>query len=277
MPAVARRGYSLVEVLVGAVVASMLLASAAALLQSGRRYVARHRARLEARRAVAAVAGVLRAELEGVAFRHGDAIAVSDSSVRIRAGRGGGAVCGARPDVLLVDTTTWRAVRAVDPARDEAAVLVPGRAGHPDEDRWLRAAIAAVGSGTCAAGAAAHVFRLDTTGVGPLTVVPPGAPLRVIETVEYRLYKDGAGQRYLGQSARSGGTWSAISPVAGPLAAGGLHIRLMDQAGVVVAAPESAAVVRVAVVGRSARPTATGAGVVFAFDSVVATIQATRP
>jgi hypothetical protein len=222
---------TLVEAMVALVAAAVLGAAVAGATLTAQRFALAASARLASRRALRTAAGVLRAELEGAPRAAGALVRVGLDAVTLRATRAVAIVCGVdstRGRVLLDDRRRWE-LRAPDPAKD--SVLMAADTGDVVSTQWYWAAagLAAVGRGTCPDGSAAAALTLS----GGAAAVPPttraGAPLLVFETVEYRLYADGAGDWWLGTRSGSAGGWTATSPVAGPLRArDGLQLAGLD-------------------------------------------------
>jgi len=231
------RGLTLVEVLVGLVVAGVVAAAASALLLAGSRLAAAESAELAVRQNAWTGAAVLRAELEEVSVSAGDLLAATDSTVTLRALRAFGVACATPAEsVVALDDARTSLVRAIDPARDSALVFVEDDPRLASDDRWHGAAVTAVSTGTCPSGGAATVVALSAPwGSGSVT---RGAPVRVFEVQEYRSYRDASGRWWLGvRGPAAGGGWQATSPIAGPLSPGdGLSFVFLDSLGLAAGA-----------------------------------------
>ena len=237
------RGMSLAETLVAIVVASVLLAAIDGSLLAGRRYARFATATRGVRQNLRAGAAVLRAELEPLG--NADLVAVSDSSIVIRALRGFGVVCAPpAANVLLLDDSTLRTLRTIDPTKDSVAVLRDGNALAAADDRWVVGAVTLVRRGSCASGGGATAITVamaaaDFAGIGA------GAPARIFEIDDYRRYKDATGAWWLGVRNPSASGWSASSPVAGPLAGrGGLHFTFLDRRQALTLVPDCVATIQ---------------------------------
>lgn len=216
-------GTTLVEAIAGLALGLIIMAAAARSLDIARRLLERSDRRGAARLIARAAAGVLAAEVEGLP---GSEVMVLDSTrVRFSARRGGGVVCRrVTGSTLTVRQAAWWASREPDPGRDSLLIRLVAPAG------WYRASLTSVGTSTCADGGSA--LRL-TTGALPDSIadrVSEAAPVVLVETVEYRLYRDATGAWLLGERHRSGGGWTTTSPVAGPLAANGIRVELVSGA-----------------------------------------------
>ena len=114
---------------------------------------------------------------------------------------GGGTELTVRRDDALAPATP-------EPGRNGVRVLLA--ADHDSADRWLRAELAGVAAATCPDGAAALRLVLEIAE-SPVAFasVTAGAPVRLFETVTYRLYNDGFGSWWLGARTWQGTSWAA--------------------------------------------------------------------
>lgn len=255
-----QRGFSLVELLVALVVASIVLAGIAAALLAAQRFYRAQAQTLEVQQNVRVIAQVLAQEMRGLDAADGDIVAMSDTAIAFKAPRTFGVTCAA-PDVargaLVLRNSLTSGLRAVDPARDSLLVFRDGDPAIATDDRWLRASLSATGSAACPDGAAGSRLTLGGVagGLAELDGVSPGSPVRAFEVVRYRLYSDGDGLWWLGTQSFTGGGWSVTSPIAGPLRPrDGVAFAYTDAAGELVSSPSAVRLVRVAVRGRSSAP-----------------------
>lgn len=228
------RGVSLAECVVALVAASALVAAVHTLLLVTHRLVRQQTARLAVRQSVRAVAGVLRSELEAAALPALELVRLSDSALALRALRGFGVLCAAPGGgALQLEQASLSSLRAVDPARDSALVFSEGDPLSEADDAWVPIGIGSVRSGSCPDGRSALELVPRSLASGATAGMSMGAPVRVFEVVEYRLYNDGSGSWWLGvRSPSATGGWSATSPIAGPLRRrDGLALRYLDAAG----------------------------------------------
>lgn len=255
-----RRGVTLVELIVALTIAGILLGALGSVLWAAMRFYQAQSQILDVQQNVRAVAQILPIELRELDAGDGDIVAMSDTAVTVKAMRGFAVVC-APPSVAPAQVTVRNALtygyRAMDAARDSILVFREGDPALSADDRWLHAPIAAIAPAGCADGSAGT--RLTLTGmVGGATQldsVLQGAPLRTFETVNYRLYDDGAGAWWFGVRTHSAGSWSSTSPIAGPLRPrDGLRFEYRDDAGSVTATRTAVARIRITVRGRSLVP-----------------------
>ncbi len=253
----AGRGVTLVETVVATVLSCLAIAAIhGLLLRAGRFYRAQPQI-LDVQRGVRAVAQLLAAELRGLDATDGDVIAMSDTSLTVKAPRALGILCASADAlsgrVTIADRLT-HAFRAIDPARDSVLLFSEGDTLRLDDDRWVRAGVGAVAAAACPDGAPGT--RLTVTpagGAADLETVRAGAPLRSFEVVRYRLYEDASREWWLGQQSY-GGSWSATTPLAGPLRPGdGLRFGFAGADGAPATTPASVRLIRLEVRGRSLR------------------------
>lgn len=213
------RGVSLLELLLGFVIGSLVLTAAGRLALAARRFWFAEREAIEARHALRAGAAILTAELRGVSPAAGDLLRGSDTAVTLRATRGlfrtclvagGGSDLTVRRDELLAPGV---------PSAGQDSVLVFLAAERDSADRWLHAGLPGVSASSCPDGSRAWRFTLAASDPAPFAALTPGAPVRLFEIVTYRLYPDGAGGWWLGVRSWRGGSWTTTSPVAGPFKA----------------------------------------------------------
>jgi len=255
-----RRGVTLVELIVVLTIAGILLGALGRVLWAGMRFYQAQSQILDVRQNVRAVAQILPIELRELDAGDGDIVAMSDTAVTVKAMRSFAVVC-APPSVARAQVTVRNALtygyRAMDAARDSVLVFREGDPGLSADDRWLRAPIAAIAPAGCADGSAGTRLTLTSMvgGATQLDSVLQGAPLRTFETVNYRLYGDGAGAWWFGVRTHSAGSWSSTSPIAGPLRPrDGLRFEYRDDAGGVTATRTAVARIRITVRGRSLIP-----------------------
>jgi len=232
-------GFLLAETLTALVVGLILLTAVASLLTAAHRQDGVLRRRLAARRGVDAVLAVLRTELAAAAGVSG----ISESTVVLRAGRGFGVVCGRRAGALLVGN--GRGSRLPDPGRDSLRVLDAGRMPWGPGPAWRSAPLRSAGAASCDDGRPGLSLGTDSL----TALARDGAPIWIVETVEYRAYRDAAGSWWLGARGADTAGWNVTTPVAGPVAARGIAFAWRDATGAATGDPDSVAAVSVVVRG----------------------------
>ncbi|HKV52959.1 MAG TPA: prepilin-type N-terminal cleavage/methylation domain-containing protein [Gemmatimonadaceae bacterium] len=283
---VRRAGFTLVEMLIGVVVSSIVGAATLALTVHHERLGRALDRILITRRATREASDALRYDLRALAPRRQDIYAIGEAFVEFRLSAGFAVVCAIDSSRTVVSIparsssgpslTSW----IVAPeAGDTAMVLLP--AANPDSATWSTAQLNSAPSRGRAcppefadAGdpATSLVLRLTAplaTGAGV------GAAMRLFRRARYELYRASDGAWYLGFQdclATRATPCAIIQPVAGPYPARGIQFRFLDSA----AAPTalSSRVTRIDIVVRSTAalgPRIPGLPAVFG-DSVLLTI-----
>lgn len=231
-----RRGLTLVELLVVAIMGTLLLMAAYQVLVTNRRVFTVQNSRVNVQQVTRSAMDVLFAELREVSSLGSDVVAMGPDSLAVRAMRKIGAVCD--PLYATHATTPELLIRkAVDDfaANDSVYIFADNDEFTTADDEWFRARVTHIDTtATCADGAEAH--RLTFAGQKALFAadsVSGGAPIRTFVHMTYGLgtYQ---GDTYLGRSV-AGGSWV---PLMGPLSTtGGLDFEYLDGTGATAATP----------------------------------------
>lgn len=221
-----REGAALAELIVAMTLTALIAGVALGGLTGLQRTVAHHAERTSLEAGLRGAAQLIRSELRDAGTGvDGDLVALTPGSVIYRAVRGSGVACGLDATSLLMSAGSLRTLRAPVPGRDSLQVLV-GLAALPDSLRWtLLPLLGAPFSARCPDGTPALAIP---TPVSAIPALPEGAPVRVVELMELRLYQSAA-QWWLG--LRSLGTGETIQPAFGPFAAAGVAFRYLDRLG----------------------------------------------
>jgi hypothetical protein len=154
-------------------------------------------------------------------------------------------------------------------AGDSLFIFDRGTTPSPDDDTWLRFALAtSLGGGFCAVrplGLAANGGEAGVAMSAALTTPVPatidvGAPIHFFRPTTYSLYRTSVGDWALGISACAGGTCGVRQPVSGPYeppssgTAKGVVLDYFDAAGTPTTAPGSVARIDVIARTRSSTP-----------------------
>jgi len=267
----ARRGITLVELVVAMAVGGIVLALLAAISVSQQRLHADVAARLGLAEQLQQAATLLPVELRMIAIDAGDLREARDTAVEFRSTIASAVVC---------DTIAGGVVLAPAEGRDStyAGFMTSINAGDTawmlsaldSADQWSSYAIASaarVAGGACnTAGPKLSALEQLVSRVGlHLTPQPPlapslGAVVRVTRPSRYSLYRGGDGRWYLGAREWNAATsqFNTIQPVSGPFssaAAHGLEFRYFDSSGAQLARPvantRDVALIRVAIRGQS--------------------------
>ena len=272
----ARRGFTLVELVVALVLGLMVGGLVHRMLLHGQRLARAQAERMALQENVRVAALVLAGELGGLgsyeitpeasaalgypAAIRSDLVAIEPGAVTYLAGRGSGRVCGVAPGLpaIVVAESSWESPRAPR-ATDSLLVFAESDPATASDDAWIHLGIVSAGAGSCAGGQAgiaigvAAPAPLDPAALARVTL---GSPVRLAEVMQMRYYRSG-GKSWFGM--RSVGTGEAITPVAGPLAdssAGvrGLTLVYRDAADAPTSDPAAVRAVEVALVGVTDQP-----------------------
>lgn len=231
-----RRGLTLVELLVVAIIGTLLLLAAYQVLVTNRRVFTVQNSRVNVQQVTRSAMDVLFAELREVSSMGSDVVAMGPDSLAVRAMRKIGAVCdpmnathSATPQLLVRKTVDDFA------AEDSVYVFADNDEFATDDDEWFRARVTAIDTtALCTDGAEAQLLTFaGQTGTFTADSVSGGAPIRTFVHMTYRLGTF-QGAPYLGRSV-AGAAWV---PIMGPLAtSGGLDFEFLDGTGATAATP----------------------------------------
>lgn len=223
-------GFTLVEMLVVTVVATVLLGAIFQTLVVQQRSYREQNAIINARQTARASIEVLAAELREVSATDGDLIMATADSLTIRAYRKMGIVC--RPP-QGANLHYWQ---LGDPFEDGELIMifVDGDPDTGDDDTWREAGISSVSSGWCPEDWGGRPWQSLVVSTGSAAHdVLPGAPLRGFRNVTYGHYQID-GEWVLGRRVGGSGVEALVGPVAAPTTdheRDGLRFRYFDEFG----------------------------------------------
>ena len=219
----ARRGFTLIELIISLVISGVILGAAYKLLLANQRFYRSQSVINDVQTNVREAALILSGEMREISAVGGDLQQMTDTAVTINAMRALGIICSV-PDLILgrivVNNAALFKYRNIDPSRDSVFIFREGLANRSSDDRWLRGKVSGTAAVNCADGTAGT--RIAMTGLAgglftQMDSVTIGAPVRAFETVNYRLYDAGSGIWWLGIRNYVSGAWTTTSPVAGPM------------------------------------------------------------
>jgi prepilin-type N-terminal cleavage/methylation domain-containing protein len=273
----ARRGFTLIEVMVALVLLGMVSAAIYQVLVSSQRTYQAQTQRIDLQQNIRAAVTILPADFRVLDAFDGDILGMSSDSIRIKAMRVLGVVCDTSAPflggALTSRTVTIRNAllfgsRPFTVGTDSLLIYYEGNPASRNDDSWVRGDLTASVPANCA-GDNRPGTKL-TTSLQPFVLpqqnlagnIPLGAPVWGFETNTYKLYQETDGKWYLG--LRSGldangkghdPATQAIYPLVGPLiGANGLTLSYYDGAGAVTAVPTSVAQIEIRVRGQTAQP-----------------------
>ena len=266
---------TLVELLVGMVLASIVGAAVIKVLSSQQRFYARAVQTLDGRSQVRQALSLLPTELSTVTPGDNELVAVLDTAVEFRTTIGAGVAC------TVLSSGGGRTIE-IAPLRNDSLALsgfnAPPQIGdtlmimNDSTGDFMHVGVTAVDSSAlyCATGpfsaapAGAVRYQLKIAEALNTLAYTAGVPIRVTRKVRYSLYQSPSDNRwYLGRRVQQAGSTalSGIQMVSGPYAppatngSGGLILRYYDASGAVVpvASPALTARIDITVRGDSAR------------------------
>lgn len=255
-------GFTLIELMIALVLTGIVLGSVYQTLGNNQRFYRSTSQILDVQQGIRAVAQLLPSELREVDAVAGDIQAMGPDSITVKALRNTYFTCA--PPVagtkIIVRNDMVFGYRAIDPQRDRILLFRDGNRQLMSDDTWQDYGITSVQTGsTCTDGSGAGtLINLSGTFSGVTALdssFTVGAPVRTYEIITYRLYVDADGIGWLGVRNFSGGSWGAVSPIAGPLrSTDGIALSYYDSTGAVTPVPANVAQIRLVVHGMSAAP-----------------------
>ncbi|HEV2671326.1 MAG TPA: prepilin-type N-terminal cleavage/methylation domain-containing protein [Gemmatimonadales bacterium] len=270
MLALARRGFTLAELLVALVIFGIVGTVIFRVLVSNQRLYTAQMQRIDLQDNLRTAAVLLPSELRELDASEGDIVAMAADSIRIRAMRQLTFVCQA-PVLGGLLTGRTMIVRGTGPGTtlffgsrnfvtttDSLLVYYEGNSASRSDDTWLLAQLTGVAPANCPIpdGQAGQqlTFNLQALGAPQANVngnIVVGAPVRGFEyNVTYRSYQAADGKWYIGLRNAAG-----LTPLIGPLPGStGLNLTYYDSLGAVTAVRTNVALIRVRIIGQTAQP-----------------------
>lgn len=276
-----RSGFTLVELIVAAAVASLIGAAVFTTLVRQQQSYTSIGETLSMRVRLRDAADVVTADLRGAAVATYGLPLLTDSAIEMVTGIGSAVACDSTvtatvgiPPAILASGTTLTSILSTPEAGD-IAVLYRSAASVPDSARWesipvvsfasravATACPTATGFTTAGDAAAGRRAYAVTLAAPPGPTVRKGAPIHFLRRVRYSLYRSSDGSWYLGYrrcSASGSAPCATVQPVSGPydpyaapgIGTSGLEFRYYDVSGTEL--PSSASgtsVARVDIVSR---------------------------
>jgi prepilin-type N-terminal cleavage/methylation domain-containing protein len=268
-----RSGFTLIELMIAIVLTGIVLGAMYRVLNGNQRFYRAQGEITELQQNLRAVGLILPAEFRELAASEGDIISMSATEIAIRAMRSFTALCAAPvASTVIVRNSLTFGYRAIDNSRDSLIIYADGDPDITSDDRWYIYYPQTSTAATCTGGSAGTQYTLTggAAAIAGLASVLTGAPVRSFERVRYRVYLDG-GQYWLGVETLVNGSYSAISPVAGPLVgANGISLAYYDATGAVTATAANVASIQIIARGKSGNQINTpGRPTGYYYDSIV--------
>ena len=281
----ARRGFTLVELLVALALLGIVSAALYRVLVNNQRLYMAQTQRIDLSQNIRAASAILPAEFRELDASEGDILAMSSDSLYIRAMRWLGFLCN-RPDLAAINNVSL-IVRGGAPGTqlffgsrqinqsDELFIYYDGNQASRLDDFWaIGLLIAAPNGQNCDDGTNGQrlLANVNLLGLGPPVTgaITFGAPVRGWERVTYKLYQAGDGLWYIG--FRPFG--QTMQPLIGPVLPNGLTLQYYDVNGNVTAIRNQVARIDITVRARTTAAVRDGgqAAARVAVDSVVTSV-----
>ena len=243
-------GFTVVEILIYLVIASVVMTSVYQLMIKQSQTYADQREAMDVRESVRGAAVLLAAELRQVSAAGGDLYSIQPTSLALRSIRGSSIVCAWDPVAMRVGL--WGVTGQFDATPDDSALVFVVGDDTPGDDTWRVFDITADQTGggwgmaNCAWPSNPPTERI-LTGSGDTTGIAIGAPFRAFRRIEYGLFQD-ASRWWLGRRVGGSTTWEKLT---GPLRYDGLIFSYYDASGTVTTIPAAVRTVEIVIRGES--------------------------
>jgi prepilin-type N-terminal cleavage/methylation domain-containing protein len=233
-----RRGFTLVELMIVAVVGAMVVGATYQIMLSSQRALTIQTAQIQGQQTVRAGLDILFSELRELSRAEGDILNMGPDRIQIRAMRAFGLVCGVDPSGSPVRV---QKIGRFFVGGDSIMVLADNDPDIATDDTILSGVVSSIDSTqTCSGADTAQSLTVpDLVSAMANDTVRIGAPVRAFTVYTYGLYTLG-GEYYLAR--RSGATTARL---VGPLSSNGVSFVYTDSFGNVTTNPRSVAQIEV--------------------------------
>jgi len=283
MRGVRQRAFTLLELMVVLTVLGIVTAGLGRILVTSERLSQASAQRIGLRQGLRAAASVLPAEFRELDAADSDIIAMSATSITLRATRQLGFLCsvsgggGASGLSLIIRQAPMYGERQSFDVGDSVLLYVEGDPGTRSDDAWVPGFVSGTWTDACPdpdrprAGErlTVHLAGMADTSLATGRGITTGSPLRGFTVVTYAAYQSPSDhQWYLGQQVGAAAIQPLVGPLDGPTA---FALEYADSAGLPTRVPTAVAEIEVRVRGRTTAPVYTAGGAVaYQLDSVVA-------
>lgn len=222
-----RRGFTIIELLIVAVLGAFVVGVTYQVLLTNQRIYAMQNAKTQSQQDIRASMNVLFGELRELSMRESDILAMTPNRLTIRAGRTFGLVCSVNSSgspLRVKQMGKWFEVG------DSVFVLAENDILRVLDDTILSGVLTVVDTTlTCPGGNPAQLVSVPALVTAALAAdtVRPGAPMRAYTTYVYGMFAL-SGQNFFARQSSS-----TIDPLVGPLPAAGVGFVYLDSLGVV--------------------------------------------
>jgi len=241
-----RGGFTLLELLIGVVVATVILAGVYKVQVHQSRMYGQQLEVMDVRGSLRTVAALMAWEVRQASAADGDIYAMGPTSLTLRSVQGLGTVCtrdsllprfGIRGTPAAMAATTDDSVLVYAAWESTWKVLRVSAAGTP----------ASLGIGSCdwtGSGTPDIAVALGVAATSDTTGIEIGAPIRGFRRVEYGLYQDVMdGRWWLGRKVGAAASYEKLAGPLLPQTSGGLAITYKDSTGTATATPSDVATI----------------------------------
>lgn len=272
-----RRGFSLIELLVGFVISMFVLTGVVQLIIVQSRGYRKQREVIDIRETAREAAALLSWDLRQSVVGSSPLVTMAAGTVTLRSPRGLGTVCARHPS--LARYGLWKTGGNILATADDSALVY-----HMGRDKWVALKITAVGTPaamgvtTCAWPGARPpdvVVELGVTTKSDTSYIKVGAPFRGFRRVQYTEYQQN-GRWWLGRKV---GAAASFEQLTGPLiapASNGLAFVYYDTLGAVTANPSAVGSVKFTLRTESYKNTYAGATYGYQRDSLTTRVSLRR-
>ena len=260
-----RRGFTLVELIIGLVLMTLVGTVIYQLLYGTQRVSNAQAERMMLQSSIRTGALVVPMELRELSTNVGgqtDLVHIATDSITYRAARGVGFTCAVtatQVKVLNTSVLPFNALRAIAPGRDSLLLFVDRNPDKASDDVWVRLPIASVAATTCGSLAAIAVNTpasfINSLPDSQLSSVRVGGPVRTEEVMRLKSYASG-GQQWLGVASLSGG--DAVQPILGPITTNGFSLTYFTGDGTATSTLSAVRMIGIRLIGLTERSVAQG-------------------
>lgn len=272
-----RRGFSLIELLVGLVIGMFVLTGVVQLMIVQSRGYRKQREVIDIRETAREAAALLSWDLRQSVVGSSPLATMAPGTVALRSPRGLGTVCARHPS--LARYGLWKSGGNILATVDDSALVY-----HMGRDKWVALKITAVGTPaamgvTACAWPGARppdvVVELGVTTKSDTSYIKVGAPFRSFRKVQYTEYQQ-SGRWWLGRKVGAAATYEQLTgPLVDP-ASNGLAFAYYDTLGAVTANPSAVGSVKFTLRTESYKNTYAGATYGYQRDSLTTRVSLRR-
>lgn len=234
-----RRGFTLVELIVVALIGSLLVMTAYQVLITNQRTYTVQNSKVQLQQNTRAATEILFNELREISSQGGDILDFDEQSLSVRAMRDVGVVCDNLPVTFsTIPQLLVRKVSDLFEVGDSVFIFADNDEYMTSDDTWIQGVVTSVvNTPLCEGTYEAQLLSFaGQSGTFVADTVREGAPIRSFTQYKYALGTFD-GNTYLGRS-EAGGDWvPLVGPLSGISGSPGLEMTYLDEDGVVTTDP----------------------------------------